>query len=101
MTTVYISYAGDATTHFDRTYYRTQHLPLVRKSWEQYGLQSVTAFYPEEDGAGTIAIGVCKFRDEAAVAVSFQSQETPQVLADIKNFTDVTPSRSRAVPLSA
>jgi len=100
MAIVYVTYPGDATTHFDRTYYRTKHLPLVQKSWESYGLQSLSVFYPEEDGAGTIAICVLKFRDEAAVAASLASEATPQVLADIKNFTDATPTQTRDAPLA-
>ena len=34
MTTVYITYPGDASTYFDRNYYRTEHLPLVMRKWE-------------------------------------------------------------------
>ena len=101
MVIVYVTYAGDAGTHFNRTYYRAQHLPLVRRCWQQYGRQSVAAFYPEEDGAGTIAVCMLKFRDEAAVTAAVASQEAPQVMADVKDFTDVKPSLSREVPLSA
>ena len=86
---------------FDRVYYRTHHLPLVKSCWGQYGLQSLTVLYPEEDGTGTIAVCALKFRDEAAVAASLASKEAPQVMGDIKNFTDVTPTLTRAVPMSA
>ena len=99
MITIYVTYSGDAHTRFDREYYVNVHLPLVLKSWGPYGLASVAAFFPAEDGAGTIAVCECKFRDEAALEVAFRSPHTPAVMADVANFTDVQPSRSRAVPL--
>lgn len=64
MTTMYVTYPGDAATRFDRDYYVAQHLPLVMECWAPYGLQSCGAFFPSGDGAGTIAIAIaeCKFR---------------------------------------
>ena len=97
---VYITYPGDASTRFDRAYYRNHHLPLVMKCWEQHGLQGLSAFYPEAAGDGTIAVCICTFRDEAAVRDSFHSSEAPEVMADVKNFTDAVPSQSKLVPLS-
>lgn len=101
MATVYVSYSGDADTQFDRPYYRTHHLPLVKKSWGQYGLQNATALYPEQDGKGIIAFCALQFRDEAAVAASLASKEAPEVMGDITNFTAVKPTITRAAPLSS
>ena len=99
MTVVYITYSGNAATRFDRDYYRTHHLPLVMHSWKKYGLETLSILYPEDSSSETIAICQCKFRDDAAVKASFESTETPQVMADVKHFTDVTPVQTRAVPL--
>jgi uncharacterized protein (TIGR02118 family) len=99
MTVVYITYSGDESTRFDRGYYRNHHLPLVMKCWKQHGLESLSVLYPEDLAKGTIAICECKFRDDAAIKASFESEETPQVMADVKHFTDVTPTQTRAVPL--
>ena len=41
----------------------------------------------------------CVFRDEAAMETALASQETKRVMADVKNVTDVSPQRARAVPL--
>ena len=68
--------------------------------WRQHGLESLSVLYPEDLGKGTIAMCECKFRDDAAIKASFESVETPQVMADVKHFTDVTPTQTRAVPLS-
>ena len=96
MTILYVTYPGDAATRFDRDYYVARHVPLVMRSWGPYGLQSCAAFWPAEDGAGTIAIAECRFSDEAALSAALASPETPGVMADIVHFTDATPRQSRA-----
>ena len=99
MQTLYVTYPGDANTRFDRKYYVNQHLPLVLANWCRYGLETVAAFFPEGDGAGTIAICVCTFRDEQSVRASFAATETRAVMADVPRFTDATPSQSLSAPL--
>ncbi len=99
MQTLYVTYSGGADTRFDRTYYVEKHLPLVLESWGRYGLEAVAAFFPEGSGAGTIAICLCRFRDEPAVRAAFDAPETRAVMADVAHFTDVQPSRSLSVPL--
>lgn len=99
MTTLYVTYPGDADTHFDRAYYLAHHVPLVMASWGPLGLQSCAAFWPADDGAGTIAIAECKFRDEAAMRAALASPETPKVMADIAHFTDAKPAQSVASPV--
>ena len=99
MTTMYVTYPGDGDTRFDRDYYVGTHLPLVAEVWSPHGLESIAAFFPAGDGAGTIAVAICEFRDEASIGAALGSQETERVMDDIKNFTDVEPARSRAMSL--
>ena len=99
MTTLFVTYPGDARTRFDREYYVRQHLPLVKEAWGPHGLETVAAFFPAGDGAGTMAVCVCGFRDEAAMQAAIGSAQTPRVMADVERFTDAKPSQSRAVPL--
>lgn len=99
MTIVYVTYTGDAATRFDREYYVAHHLPLVMEAWGRHGLESCSAFFPADPDAKTIAIAECWFRDDAAVDAAFGSPETPRVMADLANFTDVAAERSRAVPM--
>ncbi len=98
MTTMYVSYSGDADTRFDRDYYVSQHMPLVMASWGPLGLQSCAAFWPATIGGGTICICECRFRDEAAMRAALASPETPRVMADVSVFTDATPEQSLAGP---
>ncbi len=103
MTTLYVTYAGDADTWFDRDYYVASHLPLVRRAFGPHGLVSAAAFFPAKDaagdGSGMVAVCACVFRDEAAITAAFGSPEAAAVMADVKHFTRVEPARSRAVPV--
>jgi len=99
MTMLFVTYPGDASTSFDRDYYVNTHLPLVMEAWGSYGLESTAAFFPSGDGAGTIAVCVCGFRDEAAINAAIASPQTERVMADLEHFTDAKPTQSRAVPL--
>ena len=99
MTTLYVTYPGDAATRFDRDYYVARHLPLVMAAWGPLGLRSADAFFPAGDGGGTVAVCVCRFRDDAALAAALASSQTPAVMADVGHFTDSKPSQTRALPL--
>ncbi|WNG85903.1 EthD family reductase [Mycobacterium sp. ITM-2016-00317] len=93
MTTMFVTYAGDASTRFDRDYYVDTHLPLVRAAWEPHGLRSATAFFPAGTVEGTIALAVCEFADDAAVDAALGSPDSAAVMADVANFTDASPTR--------
>ena len=99
MQMLYVTYPGDASTRFDRQYYVERHLPLVVKSWRQYGLMTVAAFFPEGAGEGTIAICVCTFQDEEGIRTSFAAPEAREVMEDVSRFTDAKPSQSLGVAL--
>jgi len=98
MTEMHVTCAGDAGTRLDRSHCVSTHLPPVLEAWGPYGLETVAALFPAGDGAGTIAVGICGFRDEAAIGAALGSPQTGRVMADVKTFTDAEPSRSRAVP---
>lgn len=95
--TLYVTYNGTPDTRFDHTYYVDHHLPLVMRAWAATGLRSIAAFFPAVAQSGTIAICECIFRDEAAIEACLASAGTPSVMADVARFTDVAPSRLRAV----
>lgn len=99
MTTMYVTYPGDAATRFDRDYYVQHYLPLVMECWGPLGLESCAAFWPADAGVGTIAIAECRFRDKAAMRAALASPQTPRVMADVTRFTDATPAQSLAGPM--
>ena len=98
MATLFVTYPGQPDTWFDRDYYVRSHLPLVLEAWRPYGLETVAAFFSAGDGAGTICICQCVFRDDAAVSTALTAPQTGAVMKDVKRFTDATPSQSRAAP---
>ena len=63
MTILAVTYAGATDAWFDREYYRTHHLPLVKQTWGPCGLETISAFYPDRNdspaGEGTGMIAVC------------------------------------------
>lgn len=99
MVTMYVTYAGDSDTPFDREHWLHVHFPLVRECWGPYGLESIGGFFPEGEDAGLIAIAACQFRDEAAMNAALSAPETARVMADVPKVTSVTPQRSLAQPL--
>ena len=99
MVTMYVTYAGDADTPFDRDHYLNVHLPMVRQAWEPHGLLRTAAFFPSGDGGGLIAICPCVFRDETAMRAALACPATQAVMADVAHVTDVKPMQSLAVPL--
>jgi len=96
---IYVTYEGDASDRFDRSYYETTHLPLVMRAWEKYGLLSASAFFPSIDHSGTLVICECVFRDDTALDTAFASPESAAVMADVPLFTNLSPVRVRAAPL--
>ncbi len=99
MPMLFVTYPGHAGTRFDREYYVASHLSLVKEGWRPHGLETIAAFFPSGDGAGTIAVCMCGFRDESAISAALGSPQTERVMADVKQFTDAKPIQSLAVPL--
>ena len=96
---VYVTYAGTPSSRFDRVYYTTRHMELVRDAWDELGLVSAEAFYPPPSHTGTLAIFECRFADRAAFERCLAAPGTPAVMADVANFTDIAPKMLTVQPL--
>ena len=96
---LYVRYDGPPDARFDRTVYVRDHLPMVLDAWTKYGLLSAVALFPAAELCGTIALCECRFRDEAAISAAFGSPETAAIIEHIHDFTDLSPSRHRVVPV--
>ncbi|OWJ64169.1 hypothetical protein BWR60_26075 [Inquilinus limosus] len=86
-------------TYFDRDYYVDVHLPLALACWQRHGLESAAAFFPRDDDAADVSVGIYRFRDEAALHAALASAETAAVMADVPRFTDAAVSRSVGTPI--
>ena len=94
--TMYVTYAGDSATPFDRDHWIRVHMPLDRECWGPYGLVSASGFFPADDGGGPIAIRPCVFRDHAAMQAALAAPETKRAMDDVRTVTSVEPERSLA-----
>jgi len=94
---LFVTYPREAGTRFDRDYYVATHLPLVERAWGAFGLIDARAYFPAEPSASEAAVAVLRFEDDAAIGAALASPETPGVLADLANFTDIAPVLSRGV----
>lgn len=90
-----VTYRGEKGDRFDRDYYRTQHLPLVKQIWGPLGMNTISAFFPEDNEAaagpetGIVAACLCGFRDETALQRALASPDTSKVMADLPHFTEL------------
>ena len=95
MATLSVVYPRSAGTRFDYDYYRTKHLPMVVERWANAGLEGGEALLGRSavDGgeAPYFAIGIIHFDSAEAVQAALQGEHAPEVIGDIRNFTDVQP----------
>ena len=86
--------AADGAT-FDFDYFRTKHLPEVGKAFGQFGLGYASVLKGEEalDGKAPsyFATTILSFRDEEGARAAAASEGAKALMADITNFTSVTP----------
>jgi uncharacterized protein (TIGR02118 family) len=71
---------------FDHDYYRNQHVPLVMKTW---GLE--TAEIDRGVEGPYVAAVHFRFESQEALAAARAAEGTRAVLADIPNYTTITP----------
>ena len=94
MIKVSVMYPDSPGTRFDHDYYRNKHLPLI-KSRMGAGLKYYTVDKGIAGGApGTPAayVGMCHLLCDSVEAYrSSFGPHAQELLADIANFTDVTP----------
>lgn len=91
--TVLVTYTGEPGSRFDRTYYVDHHIPMVEHAWRPLGLEYADALFPPVGHTSTVAVCVCRFRDEAAMRAAFASRDTAAIMADVVKFTDIAPTQ--------
>ena len=77
--------SGEGST-FDHDYYRDPHVPMALKAW---GL-SEAEINKGLDGPYVAAVHF-RFDSPEAVGAAMGAPDTAQVLADVPNFTNITP----------
>ena len=89
-----VSYAKLESTHFDIDYFLNEHIPLVKESFETFGLVGITV----KAGLGSVPSKEDLFY--LSVDIVFDSLEAMKTATstagkyvgnDVKNYTDVKP----------
>lgn len=94
MATLSVVYPRSAGATFDYDYYRDKHMPLVGSRWGNAGLVGGEALLgkaaPDGSEAPYFAIGIIHF-DTAENLRALDGEHAPEIIGDIRNFTDVQP----------
>lgn len=94
MVVLSVLYPARPDARFDYDYYMATHIPLVREVFGE-GLSSVEVQQPLSAGDGGAAPYACmahlRFESPEAMQTSTSHPRAPEVMADIANFTDITP----------
>lgn len=90
-----IHYPSEAGATFDHDYYRNIHLPLVGQKYQPYGLGFASVLKGEQALDGTVPpfliTTILSFPTERQAQAAAASEGTKEILADIANFTNVSP----------
>ncbi|MGE5566513.1 MAG: EthD family reductase [Parcubacteria group bacterium] len=90
-----VLYPANPGARFDFDYYTATHIPLVQEVFGPGGLRSVDVHQGLSAGDGGAAPFVCiahlNFDSPEAMQAAFTAARAGEVMADIANFTDITP----------
>ena len=104
MIVVSITYPNAAGARFDWNYYQGTHLPMIGRKLGGLGLASASVLKGEQAADGSVpaytAMAFLTFSSLENSKAALASGEARELMADIANFTDVTPviQLSSAVP---
>jgi uncharacterized protein (TIGR02118 family) len=71
---------------FDHDYYRDKHVPLALKTWGMSDAEIDRGL----DGPYVAAVHF-RFESQEALAAAMTAPGTPEVMADVANYTTITP----------
>ena len=95
MATLSVVYPREPGATFDYDYYQKKHLPLAGRRWAGAGVVGGEALLGQSASNGSespyFAIGILHFESADALNAALAGEHAPEVLGDIRNFTDVEP----------
>ena len=95
MVIVSVLYPASEGATFDSDYYDATHIPLVKDAFMDTGLKEVLVYKGLAGGDGAappfVAMAHLVFEDAGALQASMGGPRAPEVLADVANFTNITP----------
>lgn len=95
MATLTVVYPRAPGATFDYEYYQSKHLPLAVQRWADAGLSGGEALIGKAAADGSepsfFAIGIIHFDSEDALRAALTGPDAPEIIGDIRNFTNVQP----------
>ncbi|KAK4992059.1 hypothetical protein LTR66_000029 [Elasticomyces elasticus] len=85
-----ILYPSSKTSEFNIDYYKNKHMPTVANVWGPMGLKKWTLYTLNKE-TGYVAKCVLVFSSEEAFNKAVASEDSREVMADMKNYCDVQP----------
>ncbi|NKJ42956.1 MULTISPECIES: EthD family reductase [unclassified Novosphingobium] len=95
MATLIVSYPAQEGARFDTAYYTGTHIPLVERLWTAHGFTQAEVLFPAGEQPWKAAV-LLRFASQAAIDAALASPDTPEILGDVANFTDIAPVIYRA-----
>ena len=86
MIRVSVFYPETEGASFDHDYYREKHVPLCVRTWSPLSAEIDKGI----DGPYVAAVHFL-FESQEAIAAAMGSEHTGEVLADVANYTTITP----------
>ena len=96
MAKLFVYYPRHEGCGFDRDYYLSKHAPIVQAAWGSAGLQGIAIDWPFDESQPFACLATLEFESQTAIDAALSSAATPDVLADVVNFTDIQPVIYRA-----
>jgi uncharacterized protein (TIGR02118 family) len=98
-----VLYAATPGGRFDKNYYESVHIPLVKQAWSNSGLRDVQVLYglPGVDGSDApyVAMAHLTFDSIDAFKAAVQGARAAEVFADIPKYTDIAPVTQVSSPV--
>ena len=90
---IFVSYPRTKDLQFNSEYYLNNHLSIVDKHWRPLGMKSCTVVqFPEGDPSGLHTQAILHFDSVEAFEKAIEAN-IPEVMQDIKNYSNVMPVR--------
>ncbi|CAA9957489.1 hypothetical protein CFE70_001067 [Pyrenophora teres f. teres 0-1] len=89
---VLVLYPRTPTSTFNKDYYLSTHMDLVKSVWGKYGLKSYSVVETSpESGSPYAFITVMDYESKEAFGEAVKDERTKEVMADVEKFTNVKP----------
>src|SRR5213080_4686377 len=96
MATLIVSYPVTEDGIFDREYFLSKHIPLAQSTWGKFNLMSAEILFPAVGPQPLAGMVILRFAEQTGIDSVLTSPGTAEVVADVANFTNLTPLIFRA-----